>query len=63
MKDWFKILFLAAFILAIVIGWPLAVIFALNILFSLSIAFTSETWLAAFILLLAVNGVGSTFRK
>jgi hypothetical protein len=56
MGDLFKIIFVAAFVLAVVVGWPLAAIWAINVLFGLSIEFNSLTWLAAFILLAAFNG-------
>ena len=58
MGDIFKIIFVAAFILAIVVGWPIAAIWAMNVLFNLSIEVSMVTWLAAFILLAAINGTG-----
>lgn len=49
---------MAAFILAVVVGWPIAAIWAINVLFNLSIEVSMVTWLAAFILLAAINGTG-----
>ena len=48
----FFALLMFAFVLAAC--WPVAVIWALNTLFGLSIAFTFKTWLAALVLIGAV---------
>ena len=46
----------ALLIIAIVVGAPLAVIWALNTMFpALAIAYTFETWLATFIMSLVVG--------
>jgi hypothetical protein len=45
-----KVLIIVAFTLLVVIGAPLALIWAVNTLFpALAIPYTLETWLAAFI--------------
>jgi len=45
-----KVLIIVAFALLVVIGAPLALIWAVNTLFpALAIPYTLETWLAAFI--------------
>jgi len=45
-----KVLIIVAFALLVVIGAPLALIWAVNTLFpALTIPYTLETWLAAFI--------------
>jgi hypothetical protein len=43
-----KYLFIIAIVLGIIIGGPIATIWALNTLFSLSIPVSIETWLASF---------------
>lgn len=59
----FKILFLLLVVVAIVIGWPIAIIWSLNVLFPMAaIPITLETWTAAFVITLALNG-GSTYAR
>ena len=60
MKSNTAVLLLIVVLLLIAIA-PLALIWALNTLFSLSIAFTVKTWLAALLLLLATEGIRATF--
>lgn len=57
--DGFKILFLLLFVAAVVIGWPIAIIWALNVLFpTAAIPVTLETWAAVFIIMIALqNGI------
>ena len=52
MKEWFVILLAIVFL----IYAPIAGIWSLNTLFDLGIELTSNTWLAAFILLFILNG-------
>ena len=40
-------------VLALVLFWPFALIWAVNTLFGLGIAYTFWTWLAAFIMMVA----------
>jgi len=51
-----KVLGIAAAILAIIIILPLGVIWGLNTLFSLSIAYNSSTWLAVILVSMATGG-------
>lgn len=44
------LLIIILLVVAAIVGGPLAIIWALNTLFSLSIAYTFWTWLAALIL-------------
>lgn len=48
-----KFLIVLALILFFIVVGPIAFIWSLNTLFNLGIAYTAETWLAAFI----INGV------
>ena len=48
---------LCLFVAAILIGWPFALIWALNVLFGLDLPFGWRTWLAAFILDGTVRGI------
>lgn len=52
-----KELFIVLFVAAVVIGWPIALIWSLNVLFpAVAIPMTLETWTAAFVITLALNG-------
>ena len=48
------VLFLVTVLVLVVVGVPLAVIWAVNTLFALGIAYTFWTWLATLILMLTV---------
>jgi hypothetical protein len=51
-------------VIALIIGFPLAVIWSLNTLFALGIAYTWKTWLSVIILSLVVgSSSGSTDKK
>ncbi len=58
--DYLKILFFALFIIAVVVGGPIATILALNVLFNLSIEVNTVTWLASFWL---SSLVGNSFLR
>lgn len=46
-----KVLFIVAFAILMIVGAPIALIWAMNTLFpALAIPYTLETWLAAFII-------------
>ncbi len=64
MKNFGAISFIALFAVIIVFG-PLCTIWAFNTLFSLSIAYTFETWIASIILtsIVSGNGVSASFKK
>lgn len=49
-------------ILLVAVG-PLALIWALNTLFGLAIAYTFQTWLAALVLAVIVSGSSKASRK
>jgi len=57
------LLFGSFLFLLIAIFWPLASIWALNILFELTIPYTFWTWLAAWILILTFQGIINISRK
>lgn len=59
MKDTFKLGSYFIFIGFLLLFGPLAIIWALNTLFSLSIAYTWQTWLAVNILGSAYTGIVS----
>lgn len=60
----FKVLFLVAIAIALVVIAPFASIWALNTLFpALNIAYTFDTWLAALLLSGALGGSSVRFRK
>lgn len=52
-----KIGLLILFVLALIIGSPLAAIWAVNTLFETSIAYSFINWLASFVLLLCLGGI------
>lgn len=60
---WASIVLLLVIAVAIVIGMPIALIWALNTLFPLSIPYTVETWLAAFIIPAAFKATVSVKGK
>lgn len=61
---WTSIILLVVIALAIVIGMPIALIWALNTLFPvLAIPYTLETWLAAFIIPAAFKATVSVKGK
>jgi hypothetical protein len=62
-KDLMFILFVLAIVGTIFVFMPLAGIWSLNTLFSLSIPYTFDTWCAAFIITAVLNGSGLTFRS
>jgi hypothetical protein len=62
-SDVLAFLGIAAIVALVVIGGPLAIIWALNTLFGFGIGFTFKTWLAAFILGGVVSTPGSSSRK
>lgn len=55
MKSTLGIVLLLVLIVALVIAGPLLVIWSINTLFGLGIAYTVWTWLAAFILSAAIS--------
>jgi hypothetical protein len=55
MKSTLGIVLLLVLIVALVIAGPLLVIWSINTLFGLGIAYTIWTWLAAFILSAAIS--------
>lgn len=56
-----KILILILVLLAVAVGFPLAVLWSLNTLFGLSLAYGFYEWLAAFILLAVFKETGVKF--
>jgi hypothetical protein len=52
-----------ALIVAVVVGIPLLVIWSLNILFALGIAYTLKTWFAALVLGAVVSRTSSSNKK
>jgi hypothetical protein len=56
------ILVVCVFVAVLFIAWPVAVIWSLNTLFGLGIAFTVKTWLAA-VVVMAVCAAGRTATK
>ena len=55
------LLIIIAIAIAVIIGFPLAVIWALNTLFGLTIAYGFFEWLAAFILVAVFKETGVKF--
>jgi hypothetical protein len=55
------VLIIIAIAIAVIIGFPFAVIWALNTLFGLTIAYGFFEWLAAFILLAVFKETGVKF--
>jgi hypothetical protein len=62
-KDLSVILFALAVVAAIIVFMPLAAIWSLNTLFTLTIPYSFDTWLAAFVLSAVISGSGLTFRS
>lgn len=50
-------------IICLVISMPWIFCWSLNILFGLHIAYTFETWVAAFVLVAILTGSGIKFKK
>lgn len=50
-------------IVALVVFMPLAVVWALNTLFGLAIAYTFKTWLAALIICGCVGGTKASYKS
>jgi hypothetical protein len=63
--DTFDIIGIVICCMLIIVFMPLAIIWALNTLFALSIAYTIKTWLAIFVICFVFNGnkVGSNNFK
>lgn len=55
--------FIIAIVVAIVIGGPLAIIWSINTLFAIGIAYTFKTWLAALVLGAVVGGGSSSSKS
>jgi hypothetical protein len=62
-NDGIGILVLAAFIFVWVFFAPLALIWALNTLFGLTITYSLETWMAALIIELIIGSKSKTSKK
>ncbi len=62
-KDLSVILFALAVVAAIIVFMPLAAIWSLNTLFTLTIPYSFDTWLAAFVLSAVISGSGLSFRS
>lgn len=57
---WIFIFMLALLVVAL---GPLAVIWAINTLFALGIAYTLSTWLAMIVLLVAIGGISIKYNQ
>jgi hypothetical protein len=57
-----SVILIGILVIALLIFWPLAVIWALNTLFGLTIQFTFWTWLAVFVLTATLNSRGVKFK-
>jgi hypothetical protein len=49
--------------LILIVFWPLVIVWAMNTLFGLGIAYTFWNWLAALVLLLAIKARVTTEKK
>ncbi len=58
MKDIISLILIGLLVIALLLFWPLAVIWALNTLFGLTIPFTPWTWLSVIILSVTVTSTG-----
>jgi hypothetical protein len=58
MKDIISLILIGLLVIALLLSWPLAVIWALNTLFGLTIPFTPWTWLSVLVLAATLNSSG-----